>query len=80
MSAAQQLTLDGSDTRFRVVRCEQRRWTSPCYGARCTACDGWLTKWDFDEESAAACARQALDPSYQWAHNCKAARAAGDPE
>ena len=56
-----QLTLDGRDTRVRTLEIEKRRWLKPCWAAKCSACGGWLTKWDFSEQDAHDIAVAALD-------------------
>jgi hypothetical protein len=65
VSALAQLTLDEVDPRYRVSEIEKGRWLKPCFGARCTSCGAWLTKWDFTPEDAAASAAQALET-----HSC----------
>jgi hypothetical protein len=67
----QQLTLDGRDTRFRLVEIEKGRWMEECWAAKCSACGAWLTKWDYSESDAAECATDALDRTDGLAHRCK---------
>ena len=53
---------------FRVV--EVKCLHGQCYGAKCNACGQWLTKHDWDEEDATACAEDALTRTDRWRHEC----------
>jgi hypothetical protein len=64
-----QLTLDGTDARFRIVPIREG-FTSDCFGAKCAACGKWLTKWDFTREDAASGAEHELDRVDGREHRC----------
>jgi len=55
-----------STYRYKVLR--QRGGPQPSFGAKCSDCGAWLTKWDFTAEDAAACAREAL---IRGEHECR---------
>jgi hypothetical protein len=75
--SAQQLALDGHDSRVRVYinkscLCD---WSlgDRCWAARCVACGEALTKHAFSEDDAHAEAVAALDKPGHFQHKCKAA-------